>query len=87
MEVDGKQHFDGRMHNTLAVQQYTYDRYVDSFCLQGRLRLVRLHYRDRAGWVQAVKDAIADKTRDATCCFVKYTQSYILTPTYDAGSC
>lgn len=76
VEVDGEQHFDGSMHNTLAVVQYEYDRMVDCICQQQQRRLVRLHYEDSSSWVRVVKEAIAAVDASRTCSFVKLTPSY-----------
>ncbi len=76
VEVDGKQHFIGSMYDKAAVEQYQYDRWVDSVCQEQRLRLVRLHYQDKSSWVAAVKGAIAAAAADPFSSFVRYTPSY-----------
>lgn len=88
VEVDGKQHFLGAMHDTPAAQQYEYDRWVDSVCRERQLRLVRLHYQDSGSWAATVKQAIAEAaTNNPACSFIHYTPSYTQAAAMYAAAC
>lgn len=76
VEADGKQHFEGKMHNTPATHQLTYDRKIDDLCWEHGLRLVRLHYRDQLSWADCVAAAIEAVEADPSCVLACYSPSY-----------
>lgn len=75
-EVDGKQHFTGRMHGRTAAEQQKLDRRVNARCESQRLRLLRFHYADDTQWGKLLLQAVQSVKENPYCWFLRRTRSY-----------
>lgn len=76
IEVDGPQHFISDMFDTTAEAQQAADARKDAAAWKQGRCVLRLHYKDRRRWAQAVSKAIDRATRPSKLKFLCYTRSY-----------
>jgi very-short-patch-repair endonuclease len=76
VEVDGRQHFVGGMHDATAQAQQSQDRRIDKLAKKHKLRLLRLHYADDKQWKCLLQGAIQKVQRNPHCWFIERTASY-----------
>ena len=76
IEVDGPQHFISNMYDTTAEAQQEADARKDAAAWRQGRCVLRLHYKDRSRWAQAVRRAIDRATRPSKLKFLCYTRSY-----------
>lgn len=76
VEVDGTQHFVSDMYDTTAEAQQAADARKDAAAWKQGRCVLRLHYKDRRRWAQAISKAIDRATRPSKLKFLCYTRSY-----------
>ena len=76
VEVDGVQHYAGRMHTTTWKQQWNRDRKKDKEVINKGMKLLRLHGEDEFIWKEELKVAMQLVRDKPDAGFVHYSEEY-----------
>ena len=76
VEVDGMQHYKGRMHATTWKQQGNRDRTKDKEIIKREMKLLRLHGEDESIWREELKMAMQLARNKPEGGFVHYSDEY-----------